>query len=433
MKMKKIIGLAVVCAIAVLALTSVGRTNYKAYYSGDAVSYQGDLVIASTDSGSLEVFKLNGASLERTSKFKAPNSPLDKTEDFSSVKLNVEGDRLFAYATSGYTLYKYDLSNLASPVLFAKQKNTYYEWYNRVDKFGPYMATVSDKSVKLWKTDTDTLDVIDSFNFASDLSSAVRFDSAGRYITSINKDDQVRIYDTKTRSIIATFPVNYRDDKSLRKTYFDSGSKELYVFDDYFLKRYDLNGNLISSYPNSSTKGFSVEPTANNGYIYAVNGDSVMKLTKADLGNGLKVSAYKLNQNGYAMDIKYVNTGNGERLVVFNAGGISVLNSSLTKIAGVQASEIPDQAQIKEPLALSFDHYLATPGAAVTLSGAGYLPGEDLTINFGGTITKIQADSNGRFSQAITVPDSHSAAIDAKVDGATSKLTYSISFKVVKI
>lgn len=432
MNLKKIIGLVLVVVVAVLAITSIGRTNYKAYYSGDAVSYQGDLIIASTDSGSLEVFKLNGSSLERALKFKAPNSVLDKTEDFSSVKLNVEGGRLFAYATSGFTLYKYDLSNLANPVLFAKQKNTYYEWYNRVDKFGSYMATISDKSVKLWKIDTNTLDVVDSFKIDNDLASAVRFDAKGRYITSVNKDDLVRIYDTQTRSTIATFPVNYRDDKSLRKTYFDPNTQELYVFDDYYLKTFDLNGNLISSYPNSSTKGFSVEPTANSDYIYAVNGDSVMKLTKANLGKGLKVSAYKLNQNGYAMDAKYVNTDSGERLVVFNTGGIAVLNSSLKKIAGVQASEISDQAAVKEPLALSFNHYLATPEATVILSGAGYLPGEELTINFGGQFTKINADNNGRFSQTLTVPDAISKTIDAKVDGTTSKLTYSVSFNVAK-
>ena len=431
--MKKIIGLAVVCLVAVLAITTIGRTNYKSYYSGDAVSYNNDLIIASTNSGSLEVFRLSGSSLFRVLKFKAPNSPLDQTEDFSSVKLNVEGDRLFAYATSGYTLYKYDLSDLNNPVLFAKQKNTYYEWYNRVDKFGPYMATVSDNSVKLWRT--DTLDVVDSFNISSDISTAVRFDASGRYITSVNQDNQVRIFDTQTRSILSSFPVNYRDDKSLRKTYFDPIAKELYVFDDYYLKAFDLNGDLLISYPNSSTNGYAVEPTGDSNYIYAVNGDSVMKLAKDNLRSGLKISASNLTKNGYALDIKYVNTANGERLVVWNGGGIAILNSSLKEIASIQASEIPDQPEVKESLALAFDHYLATPGASVVLSGAGYLPGEPLEINFGNTITDITADANGRFKQALIVPNTDSdktKSVDARVDGLSSGLTYSISFNIVK-
>ncbi|MEI6835808.1 MAG: hypothetical protein WCK59_03160 [Candidatus Falkowbacteria bacterium] len=435
MNMKKIMGLVVICVMAVLAITTIGRTNYKSYYSGDAVSYNNDLIIASTNSGSLEVFKLNGSSLFRVLKFKAPNSPLDHTEDFSAVKLNVEGNRLFAYATSGYTLYKYDLSNLSHPVLFAKQKNTYYEWYNRVDKFGPYMATVSDKSVKLWKVDTNTLDVVDSFNISSDISTAVRFDASGRYIISVNQDNQVRIFDTRTRSILSSFPVNYRDSKSLRKTYFDPITKELYVFDDYYLKNFDLNGDLLISYPNSSTNGYAVEPTGDNNYIYAVNGDSVMKLAKDNLRSGLKISASSLTKNGYALDIKYVNTDNGERLVVWNGGGVAVLNSSLKKIASIQASEIPDQPEVKESLALAFDHYLATPGASVILSGAGYLPGEPLKINFGGSITNIVADANGRFKQTLfvpSIPDTKTKAVDARVDGLNSGLTYSISFSIVK-
>lgn len=431
--MKKIIGVAIVCAVAILTTVSIGRTNYKAYYSGDAVDYKGDLIIASTDSGNLEVFKSSGSSLVRALKFKAPNSPLDKTEDFSSVKLNVEGGQLFAYATSGYTLYKYDISNLANPVLAAKQKNTYYEWYNRVDKFGSHIVTISDKNVRLWKIDANTFDTIDSFKIESDISGAVRFDASGRYITTINKDNQAKIYDTKTRTVIASFPVNYRDSQNLRKTYFDSSANELYVFDDYFLKRYNLSGNLIESYPNSSTNGYSVEPASNSNYIYAANGDSIMKLSKDGLKNGLKISAYNLSQNGYAMDIKYVDTNNGERLVVFNGGGISVLNSSLKKVASIQASEMAEQAEIKEALKLSFNIYTAIPGTAVTLSGAGYLPGEELTINFGGSFTKLVADRNGRFTQAIVVPDFKSESIDAKVIGTTSKQTYSTSFKVIKV
>src|SRR5574344_1891919 len=147
---KKIAGLLFLSVVAIFCIVSAGRTNYKSYYSGDAVNYQGDLIIASTDSGSLEVFKLEDKTLVRALKFKAPNSPLDKTDDFSSVKLNEENGRLFAYATSAYTLYKYDISNLANPVVFAKQKNTYYEWYKRVDKFGSNIVTVSDKNVRLW-------------------------------------------------------------------------------------------------------------------------------------------------------------------------------------------------------------------------------------------------------------------------------------------
>jgi len=427
---KKIVGLLIVCVVAILSIVSIGRTNYKAYYSGDAVNYQGDLIIASTDSGSLEVFKLDGSLLERVLKFKAPNSPIDKTEDFSSVKLNVENGSLFAYATSGYTLYKYDLSNLSRPVVTLKQKNTYYEWYNRVDKFGSAIVTISDKSVKIWRT--DSLDIIDSFKIDSDMASSVGLDSTGRYISTVNKDNNVRIYDTKSRSIIASFPVNYRGSKSQRTTYFDSVAKELYVFDDYYLKRYDLTGNLLVSFPNSSTNGYAVSEAGNYNYVYAVNGDSILKLSKDDLKTGLKVSANRMSFNGFAMGIKYVDVNGGDDLVVFNGGGIAVLNSSLNKIASIQASEIADQPEAKEALALSLDHYLATPGASVVLNANGYLPGESLKINFGGVITDAKADNNGRLRQTLTVPDLSNRTTDVKVDGVNSGLTYSTSFRISK-
>lgn len=427
---KKIAGLLIVCAIAILSIASVSRSNYKAYYSGDAINYQGNLIIASTDSGSLEVFKLDGSLMERVLKFKAPNSPLDKTEDFSSVKFNIENGSLFAYATSGYTLYKYDLTNLDRPVISAKQKNTYYEWYTGVDKFGSSIVTISGKGVKVWRT--DSLDIIDSYKVESDVPSSVRFDASGRYIISINKDDVVRVFDTKTRSISASFPVNYKNDNGQRKTYFDPVAKELFVFDDYYLKRYDINGNLIVSFPNSSNSGYAVEPAGDYSYVYVVNGDSIMKLSKENLKSGLKISANRASSNGYAMGLKYVDVNGRNDVVVFNGGGISVLDSSLNKIASIEASEIGEQPEIKENLVLSFNNYKAKPGATVTLSGAGYLPGEDLNITFDNKVVKAKADRNGRFEQDLIVPGFNTKTIDTKVDGLSSKLTYSITFEIIK-
>lgn len=429
---KKIAFLLLVAVVAIFCVVSTGRTNYKSYYSGDAVSYQGNLIIASTDSGSLEVFKLEGSTLVRALKFKAPNSPLDKTDDFSSVKLNEENGRLFAYATSAYTLYKYDISDLAKPVVYAKQKNTYYEWYKRVDKFGNSIVTVSDKNVRVWKIDVNTLDTIDSFKIESDIPSAVRFDASGRYITYINKDNIVRIFDTKTRDNISSFAVNYRGTDNQRKTYFDPIAKELYVFDDYYLKRFDINGELLVSYPNSANKGYAVEPAGDYNYVYAVNGNSIMKLAKENLKNGIKISAGLGNLNAYAMGIKYVSLNGVDKVVVFNGGGIAVLNSSLHKIASITATQIAEQAEVKENLVLALDHYKATPGANVVLSGAGYLPQEVLKINFGGTVTEVNADKNGRFKKTLVVPSSNKEVVDIKVDGLSSALTYSVSFQIVK-
>ncbi len=425
--MKKIVVLSVISVLAILTIISVGRTSYKSYYSGDAVNYEGNLVVASTDTGSLEIFKLNGSVLEKASKFKAPNSPLDKTEDFSAVKLNIESGHLFAYATSAYTLYKYDISDLSRPVLFDKQKNTYWEWYNRVDIFGGKIVTISDKSIKVWNSNFNMLDVVDSYKIDNDLASAVNFDASGKYIITINKDDKVRIFDVASRSYISEFPLNYRDDTGLRKTYFDSVTKELYVFDDYYLKRFNIYGTLLASYPNSSNQGYSVEPAGNPNFIYVANGNSIMKLDRANF-KGLKISAESLSAGAWAMDLKYVNTQSGDKLVVFNGTNIAVLNSSLKKISSVKMTDTEEILTSRENLSLYFSNNKGTAGANVSLQGTGFQNNEDLTINFGGTVTKSKADRNGRFTQTLIVPTANRDVIDVKVDGDTSKLTYSTNF-----
>ena len=430
--MKKIIVVSALCLVAIFAFVSFGRTSYKSYYSGDAVNYQDSLIVASTDTGSLEIFKLNGSVLERASKFKAPNSPIDQTDNFSSVKLNVESGRLFAYATSAYTLYKYDVTDLSRPVLFEKQKNTYWEWYKKVDIFGGKIVTVSDKGIKVWNTNSKTMDVVDSYQIDNDFASAVRFDATGQYIVTLNKDDKVRVFDIKTRTYVSQFPVNFRDDKGPRKTYFDSVTKEIYVFDDYYLKRFSFNGSLLENHANSADKGYSVEPAGNPNYVYVVNGKSIMKLEKNDFGQGYKIQANNVVAGAWAMDIKYVNTDEGDKLVVFNGNNIAVLNSSLKKIATVNMTEVDTTPEIKEALVLSFDHNNGTPGATVTLSGAGFQRNEELTINFGGVITTSKTDNRGRFSKSLVVPDVSKPVVDAKVDGATSKLTYSTNFNIKK-
>ena len=428
--MKKIIAVSVLCLVAMIAVVAVSRSSYKSYYSGDAVNFQGHLLVASTDTGSLEIFKLNGSVMERSLKFKAPNSPLDKTDNFSSVKLNIENGRLFAYATSAYTLYKYDVTDLSRPVLFDKQKNTYWEWYNRVDIFGGKIVTVSDKSVKVWNSNANMLDVIDSYKIENDFAAAVRFEASGQYIITLNKDNKVRIYDTKIRSYASEFPVNFRDNNGLRKTYFDSVNRETYVFDDYYLKRFSFNGTLINSTTNSANQGYSVEPSGNSNYVYVANGKSVMRLDRTNFKNGSKVEANNLVAGAWAMDIKYVHTDSGEKLVIFNGNNISVVNSSLKKLASVLMTEEDTNPEIKEDLALSFNHNSGTPSATVQLSGNGFQKNEELSINFGGVVTKARSDSRGRFTQTLIVPDANRPMIDAKVDGAVSRLTYSTSFNV---
>ncbi|BFD25007.1 MAG: hypothetical protein JST_000326 [Candidatus Parcubacteria bacterium] len=411
-----------------LILASSAKTNYVAYYSGDAIAYKNQIIIATTDSGALEIFRQDGKNIERTARLKADAGAWGN--DFSSVKLDSEDNRLLAYATAGFSLYQYDLSNLEQPKLLQKKTNTYFEWYQKVDKFGNHLVTASDKGVKVWRSDGELFDVVDSYPVTVSNGLSLRFDAAGRYIVSMGEDNLVRVYDATERKEITRFPVNYRQSSDQKRLQFDSLNNEILIFDDFFLKRFSLDGDLLTYHPNSAYNGYSVEATGDPNYVYAANGENVMRLSKKNFRDGLKINATNLNRNGWAMGLKYINVSGQESLVVFNGGGITVLNSSLEKIASINATEIAENPKAKEPLSLNAEAYVATPGAQFNLRGTGFFPNEELVIKFAADTKTIKADGNGRFQTNLTVPSLSARRTDIKVTGSTSNLTYSTSFEI---
>ena len=58
--MKKRIFLAItfVSLASLFLLVTPGKSRLKSYYSGDAISYRGQIYVASTNTGSLELFRL---------------------------------------------------------------------------------------------------------------------------------------------------------------------------------------------------------------------------------------------------------------------------------------------------------------------------------------------------------------------------------------
>lgn len=412
----------------VLIFAPSAKTSYVAYYSGDAITYKNKIIIATTDSGALEIYRQDGKNLERTARLKAEATAWG--DEFSSVKLDYSANRLLAYATAGFSLYQYDLSNPEQPNLLQKKTNTYFEWYQRVDKLGSHLVTSSEKGVKVWRVDGELFDVIDSYPVIVSNGLSIRFDAAGRYIISVGEDNLVRVYDTTKRAEISRFPVNYRNESDQKRLQFDSLNNEILIFDDFYLKRFSLAGDLLTYHPNSSFNGYSVEASGNPNYVYAANGESIMRLSKKNFRDGLKISAGNLNRNGWGMGLKYLNVGGQERLIVFNGGGIVVLNSTLEKIAAINASEVAENPKAKEALSLNSESYSASSGAKFNLRGTGFFPNEELIIKFANENSLINADSNGRFSTILTVPTLSNRLTDIKVSGQDSNLTYSTSFEI---
>lgn len=406
-----------------------GKTKDQSYYSGDAVLYQGETIIASTNTGKLEIFAWQNHKFNHLLTVNLSPNP-SKEEFFNDVKLEVQGQSLKAYAVAGYSLYLYDLSDLQTAKLEKKTRNTYWEWYYRVDRFGDSLATVSDRGVRIWN---NNLEVIDGFDFTSDSPYSLRSSGDKRFLFALN-DSALSIYDRENRDVIKTITLNYKDfDKNNRKSYYDRINGNIFVIDDYYVKKFDFKGKLLASFPHYSGASYDVESSFDNNFLYASDGLNVYKLRKSDLSLVKEVQTTTLGAaQGWAMGLKLVNTPGGDRLVVFNNSGILILDNNLNlAVKSGKITEDDGQLYPFENLYLVLSHYSAKSGATLGVSGGGFWPAEELSINLLNQKTTVKADRFGRFSVDVSVPVvTRDSRQDVKVTGLDSQLTYSISLEV---
>jgi len=406
-----------------------GNSKTRSYYSGDAAYYRGKVFIASSNSDNLELFTVTDKSMTRLMKFK----PVDNNGqqlDVSALKLNEEDGHLYAYLTAQYAIYKYDVSDPAYPSLKNEAKNNIWEWYNRIDTVGDKLVTISNKNVKILNYG---LQNIDAYSLENNNAYNVRLEDASRYIFN-NSGNYLQIYDRNTRATASSIPVNYHDSNTEgnHKVYADVVKNELFVVDDFFVKKFDLNGNLKASFKHLDQPGYDVVPSTDGRFLYFSNGLGVVKLTRADL----KLSAYKFTSNlgapaGWAMGLKIVSTASGDNLIIFNNSNILVLDDKLNKITAYKITAEDDFTEVKENLFLNLDHNFGSANSQISLTGGGFFAQEKLTIEFA-SAPRLEAlsDSHGRFTQTLTVPNLSPGQKDIKVIGQTSKLSYSIGFEI---
>ncbi len=426
MKKQFMTAIVFVSLVALFLVVTPGRSRLKSYYSGDAISYNGKVYIASTNSGSLEVFLLDDNKLDLVAKTKAYNARFNNYDDYFDVKLNIENNRLYAYTVSHYTLYKYEL-NGSTLNLVQKNTNTYWEWYNRVDKFGNDIVTVSAKGIKVFNNNLELVVAHDFKNLEAPYNIS---GSNSRFYINVNEsDNKIEVYDRESRTIVNSFPVNFKFDKGNRRAYQDAAGY-IYVVDDYYTKKFDVSGKLLAHFEHLDFQGFDVAASGHNNNIYFSNGVGVVKLN----GDTMELLDHAWTGNmgaaaGWAMGLKVVHN-NGDKIIVFNNTNILVLDDKLSKIASLVATEESDTYPL-ENLYLRLDKPRATPNSTVQLSGGGFLPEEQLSISFNeDKLANIKSDSNGRFSSIISVPNIKVGVYDIKTEGLDSKLHYSISFKI---
>jgi hypothetical protein len=428
--MKKILFLvAAVGLIFVVWGVQDAKTKDQAYYSGDAVFYQNQLLIASTNTGRLELFKVNDNKVERLLSASLGVNP-SKTEVFNDVKLEVRGNRLLAYTVAGYTLYRYDLSDLQTARLENKVRNNYWEWYHRVDRFAGEIVTISDRGMRIWNED---LQVVNGFDLNSELPYSIRSSGDKSWLFYLN-NSVLNVYNRESRSVVRTIALDYKDfTKNSRRLYYDRINAHLFVTDDYYVKKFDLNGRLLASFRHYGDSSYDTESSFDNNFIYVSNGLNVYKLNKSDLSLVKDYQAFNATPQGWAMGLKFVNTNHGDRLVLFNNSGLAVLDANFNLVAS--SGKISQDDGISYPLEnlyLVLNSYTATVDATVNIQGGGFMPNEELKISFKHIHFSSQADRFGRFNANLFVPEVAPGRYDVKIDGLTSELTYSTALQIVE-
>ena len=428
---KKWFIVSLILTVAVIGgwLLKAGQSKTKSYYSGDAIEYNGQLVIGSANTGSLEIFKFVDGKLINAVKLAAPLDAEVRSHTYNDVVFNQEGGQLYVYASAGSTLYKYDFSDLSNLSLINSVRDTTWDWLGHLDKGEGRIISAGSKATKILNYD---LQVVDSFPVVN-ASNPYNVRLAGRFIFNFNGVN-LDIFDRDWRQIKNSLPVTANIATGNKQVYFDAPANMLYVLDDARLARMNPDGDVYKTLSHDSRFGYDVVPSAiDNNYIYIANGNSVAKLNKNDFtfAAGFENRDLKISSS-WAMGLKLVPTAKGEVLVVFNNSNILVLDKNLKPLATVLATEDEARPQSLEALSLTVNQGSGQVWDEITVNGSGFQPGEDITLAFAEVNYQAQADDSGRFSAAVLVPASAQGqgTVVIKAQGQKSNLTYSTTFNV---
>ncbi len=411
--------------LPVFLIVKPANTENVSYYSGDAISYQSKVFVASTDSAALEVFTLENDYLKSIADIRPIDERFNTYNDFYSVKFNIENGGLYVYATSDFSLYKYRVNNLSSLELIQKVKNNSWEWYSRVDKIGDNIVTIGPKGIKIWNSN---MDIIDGYDVTNEDPYNIQASESRLFIFSI-AGDSLTVFDRSIRQVIKTITLNYKEDRGNHKVYYNPVTENIFAVDDFYAKKYDLNGELVGNFRHLNYNGYDIDSTGNE-FVYFSNGLGVVKLNQADMALvNSQVTAGLGGTDGWAMGIEVVATNQGDRVVVFNHSNILVLDQNLNKLAYVKAGST-DKPVIKENLWLNMDSTTGAANSEAMLYGGGFSVNESLEIALAGETFSTSADSMGRFEVKIIVPEVNPVRTDIKVMGQESNLSYSIAFDI---
>ncbi len=408
-----------------LAWRPGAQSRTKNYMSGEAVSFNNNLFFATVNTGGLELFEATGNKVVRTASFKPRFVNLPKgAETYNDLQFDVQGSSLYLYLSDGRYMYRYDITNPYSPRLMDTIKDNTWDWFMQIDKTNDYLVTIGTKEIKFWNKD---LQVVNSYKVKYQKAENVSVSVDSKYIFTII-DNALSIYETNTRKIISTIWLNVKED-SIRKIYFDTNRNELYVADDTALKVFDLTGKELRHFKHTSDHAYDVVPSSISDSVYFSDGIGVVRNDKLDLkAVDWKYTSESNTGVSWAMGMRVVGDNSGDKIVVFNNNEIIVLDNKLDTL-GRFASTAIDEAPI-EALNIKLDKTHGFASDYIMVSGGGFAVNEAIVIKMGNEKWNFSTDSNGRFIGTINAVSVRPQVIDIKVDGLTSKLSYSTTFKI---
>jgi len=431
------------------------ESKVQSYHSGDAISYNTKIIAASADTGNVELFSLEGEKLVRVAIIANEPSRFSK---IYGVVLNQEGSKLYAYAATGNTLSKYDISNVKNPVLVQKGKDNTGDWFLQVKKTNNHIVTIGEKEVKLWNYELQT---VNGFKLSEAKNSSININLSPdeRFLFEVQTDfqndkenDFIKVIDSKTRQVVTSQQI-VLDEVHDHEVYYDLNKGFAYIAGDRVLKQINTITGEEKNFRHISDKGYDVVGISGSGHFYFSDGVGIVKMDHS-LNAIDWVYDYKLGMaNGWAMGMKAVTHSNKETLVVFNHESIAILNDSLDLIADWKSTdEDPNPlAEITEAPSLSVDKNRATSDSRVSLRAAGFLPNEQIAVIFGKytvvgvnrTVKKevelsrvtVTADANGRFTKILIVPEIPAQEktpypTDIIAEGLTSGVRYNLGFVI---
>lgn len=398
----------------------------KSYYAGDAINFEGRLLVASTNMKGVEIFEVKDNKIILLNKFSSPDAVHSGAPDFNDVIFKIEADKLYLYLSDGRYLYKYNITDISNPVPAGQKMDNSYDWFMALSHCGDNFTSLGSKGLKIWNSDFEVFYL--NNDIISEAAKNVQLDPACKFVVNIN-GDKVEIFNRFENRGLAPIKIDARENH-FRKILFAGDNSSFYIADDGALKQFGYEGRIIKSFEHISTAGYDVIASANPNYLYFSDGLGVVKLLKTTLEPVKWAYTTELGgANGWAMNIMAVKNSQGEKIVVFNNGNILVLDENLEKIDSYESTE-PDDSP-RGLAAVSVDKNITVIGEWVNLNGRGFLPHEDIKISLADSNVYARADDYGNFRYVMQTPPVKFGLHDLTASGLESARMHSVSFEVV--